>query len=125
MKEYFCKINVPKEISGTSSMLEGAKLRKRKGDDLLVEDPKRLMMSKKSRCLLVEDDEKSCGITISRTLCPILWGAKSGNGRDKTDGQEEISGKGLDLFALTTNGNGTSRGLDEEETGNRIYSQSN
>ena len=76
IKEYFSLLNVPKEWStilkneGTSSastMLEGARLRKRKGDDLLVEDLRRQTMSRKSQRLLVEDDGETRMNANSRT----------------------------------------------------------
>ena len=100
IKEYFAKIHVPKETSDGSSTVEGAQLRKRKGEDLLVEDLKRRTLSKEPLRLLMEDDEETCGLANSRTLCPIIWGAKSGNGRETDDGQKGISGNGLDLFSL-------------------------
>ena len=101
MKEYFSKIVVPKEISVAKSMVEGANVRKRKGETILVEDHKRLMLDDAPRCLLMEDDRTTCRNEDSRTLCPIFMGAKSRNGRETTDGLKKISGNGLDLFSLT------------------------
>ena len=123
LKEYFSKIVVPKELSVVKSTVEGALLRKRKGEALLVEDHKRLMLTDASRCLLVEDDGNTCGIEDSRTLCPIFMGAKSRNGRDTTGKTTKVSGNGLELIALTKGERGTSLGLDERKTKNRINSQ--
>ena len=100
LKDYFAKIPVPKEIRDENSTVEGAPMRKRKGEDLMLEDPKRHTGSKELLCPLMENDEKICGLASSRTLCPIIWGAKSGNGRETDDGQKCISGNGLDLFSL-------------------------
>ena len=91
---------VPKETSVGNSTVEGALMRKRKGEDLVVEDLKRRTMSKEPLCLLMEDDDETCGFANSRTLCPIIWGAKSENGRETDDGQTGRSGNGLELFSL-------------------------
>ena len=120
---YFSKIVVPKEISVVNSTVEGASLRKRKGEALLVEDHKRLMLNDASRCLVVEDDENTCETEDSRTLCPISMGAKSKNGRDPTEWTTKVSGNGLELNALTKGERGTSLGLDERKTKIYINSQ--
>ena len=103
-------------------MVEGACLRKRKGDHL-VEDPERLIQPGKSRRRLVEDDDTICVETNSRTNSPILWGAKSGIGRETTYGQKNIMGNGLDLKTLRAKEGGTSLGLDDGKTENQINSQ--
>ena len=122
LQKYFSKLVVPKEMSVANSMVEGANVRKRKGETILVEDHKRLMLDDAPRCLLMEDDRTTCRNEDSRTLCPIFMGAKSRNGRE-TDGQKKISGNGLDLFALTSKEGATSLGLDEKMTENHINSQ--
>ena len=71
----------------------------------------------------MEEDEETCGIAISRTKIPVLWGAKSGFGREATSGRENITGMGLELKTLTTNAKERSLGLDELQTGNYINSQ--
>ena len=100
LKDYFAKIPVPKEIRDENSTVEGAPMRKRKGEDLMLEDPKQHTGSKELLCPLMENDEKICGLASSRTLCPIIWGAKSVNGRETDDGQTGRSGNGLELFSL-------------------------
>ena len=88
-----------------------------------MEDLERLMQPGKSRRRLVEDDDTICVDTNSRTNSPILWGAKSGIGRETTSGRENITGEGLELKTLTIKEGGTSLGLDRRKTGNCINSQ--
>ena len=103
-------------------MLEGAGQRKRKGDHL-VEDLERQTKPGKTRRLLVEEGEETCEIAISRTNSPVLWGAKSGFGREAMSGRKNITGMGLELKTLTIKEGGTSLGLDEMKTPNYINSQ--
>ena len=126
---YFSKVIIPKEWStipeydskrNVSTMLEGADLRKRKGDHLMVEDLDQQTKPGKTRRLMVEEDDETCGIAISRTNSPVLWGAKSGFGRETTSGQ---NGMGLDLKTLTIKEGGTSLGLDGLKTRKCINSQ--
>ena len=94
LKDYFCNIPVPKEISLGNSTVEGAQMRKRKGEDLVVKDPKRRTGSVVQLCLMIDDDEETCSLADS------IWGAKSKIGRETDEEQTEATGNGLDLTSL-------------------------
>ena len=98
--EGFSKMTVPKEKSVGFSTVEGTRLRKRKGEDLMVEDSKRLLLSRKQPSQMIDDDDETRGFATLRTFSPIIWGAKSGCGRDPRGGQTKIPGNGLDLCSL-------------------------
>ena len=99
-------------------MFGGAEPRKRKGD-LLVEDPERRKRSGKSQRLLVEDDDETCADADSRTNGPVLLGAKSGIGREATNGRKMNTGNGLELNSLTEKEGGIPRGIWTKERRNK------
>ena len=122
IEQYFAHIYIPKEWCNTP-MKDGAgdgegggggaRLLKRKGD-LSVEEVMHSKRSKMSMKLSVEETTDVCMNTNSRTKCPVLWGTKSGNGKDPTGRREMDEGEGLDLNSLAEKeGGNSSQGLDE------------
>ena len=79
---------------------------------MMLEDPELPMILKSSR-LMVEDNSEPDVTINSRTLSPVLLGAKSRIGRE-TDGLKNISGNGMDLFALTSKEEETKPGIGRE-----------
>ena len=122
IQKYFAQICVPKEWCATPKMEGasngvggggGAGLLKRKGD-LSLEELMHGTRSKKSKKLSVEETDDVCMNTNSRTKCPVLWGTKSGIGKEPTGRLEMMKGNGLNLKSLTEKeGGNASLGLDK------------
>ena len=81
IQHYFAQIYIPKEWAKSpakeGSTMDGGARDSKRTVDLLEDGRDQLGQSEKSRRLLVEENTETCTETNSRTLCPVILGAKS------------------------------------------------